>query len=156
MAQDRKTDKASTLRGAAWPRCGASAAVFRGEEVLLIERGKGALEGYWSLPGGHIEAGETARAAAVREVREETGVEAELLGLVDLHEVILRDAAGVLAAHYLIAVFWGRWLGGEPVAGGDAAAARFVSLGDAEAYRLTDRAMDFIGRAARLRSERSG
>ena len=59
-----------------WPRCAASAAVLRGREVLLVERAKGALAGYWSLPGGHIEPGETARSAALREVREETGVEA--------------------------------------------------------------------------------
>src|SRR5215470_13732542 len=62
----------------AWPRCGASAAVFRGEAVLLIVRAKGALKGLWSLPGGHIEPGETARAAALREVREETAVEADI------------------------------------------------------------------------------
>jgi 8-oxo-dGTP diphosphatase len=154
MSRDGNTDNASAPREA-WPRCGASAAIFRGEQVLLIERGKGALKGFWSLPGGHIEAGEPARAAAVREVHEETGIEAELEGLVDLHEVILRKDDGALGAHYLIAVFWGQWLAGEPAAGGDAAAARFVAVEDVEAYRLTDRAIDFIRRAARLRSGRS-
>ena len=75
-----------------WPRSGVSAIVFRAREVLLVERGSGALKGRWSLPGGHIEAGERARAAALREVREETGVAAEIAGLVDVHEVILRTA----------------------------------------------------------------
>jgi 8-oxo-dGTP diphosphatase len=139
-----------------WPRCGASAAIFRGEEVLLIERGKGALKGLWSLPGGHIEPGETARAAAVREVREETGVEAELAGLVDIHEVILHAPGGILRAHYLIAVFCGRWRGGEPVAGSDAAAARFLPAGEIEVpgrLPLTDGAAALIHRArARLQS----
>ncbi len=130
-----------------WPSCGASAAVFRDGHVLLIERGKGALKGRWSLPGGHIEPGERARAAALREVREEAGVDAELCGLVDLHEVLLVSSDKAIHAHYLIAVFFGRWLSGEPVAGSDASAARFVSIADIEAYPLTDGAASLIRRA---------
>ena len=42
-------------RAPEWPRCAASAAIFRGSMVLLVQRGKGALKGLWSLPGGHIE-----------------------------------------------------------------------------------------------------
>jgi ADP-ribose pyrophosphatase YjhB (NUDIX family) len=133
---------------AGWPRCAASAAIFRDGEVLLIERGKGALKGLWSLPGGHIEPGETAYSAALRELREETGVEAEIAGLLDLHEVILRRPDGGLVAHYVIAVHFGRWRSGEPVAGGDAAGARFVALGDVDRYPLTDGAAALIGRAS--------
>jgi 8-oxo-dGTP diphosphatase len=124
-----------------------SAIVFRERAVLLVERASGALAGRWSPPGGHIEAGERARDAAVREVREETGVDAAIGGLVDLHEVILRDGEGQLAAHYLLAVFWGRWLAGEPTAGSDAAAARFVALDGLGAYPLTDGAENLIRRA---------
>lgn len=127
-----------------WPRCAASAAIFRADTVLLIERGAGALKGRWSLPGGHIEAGEMARDAATREVCEETGVEADIEGLVDLHEVILRRGDDSLLAHYLIAVHWGRWRAGEPRAGGDAAAARFVPIVDLGAYPLTDGAARLI------------
>jgi ADP-ribose pyrophosphatase YjhB (NUDIX family) len=130
-----------------WPRCGASAAIFREDAVLLIERAKGALKGRWSLPGGHIEPGETARAAAVREVHEETGVEADMVGLVDIHDVILRGADGVLVAHYLITVFCGRWRAGEPAASSDASAARFVRIGDIESFPLTDGAAQLIRRA---------
>jgi 8-oxo-dGTP diphosphatase len=118
--------------------------------VLLVQRGKGVLRGLWSLPGGHIEPGETARAAAVREVREEASVEAELVGLVDVHDVIHHGADGALVAHYLIAVFCGRWLAGEPRPGGDEIAARFVPLSDIEdtaRYRLTDGAAALIRRA---------
>jgi 8-oxo-dGTP diphosphatase len=134
-------------RNGDWPRCGASAAVFRGEAVLLIVRAKGALKGLWSLPGGHIEPGETARAAAQREVLEETGVEADIDALVDVHDVILRSAEGALSAHYLIAVFCGRWRRGEPNAGSDAFLARFVPLGDVEGLELTDGAAPLIRRA---------
>lgn len=132
---------------ALWPRCGASAAVFRGSEVLLVERGKGALQGLWSLPGGHIEPGEAARAAALREVREETGVTAEIEGLLDIHEVMRRDGAGGLTAHYLLVVFFGSWVGGEPAAGSDAAVARFVPVAALGDIPLTEGAASFIHRA---------
>jgi 8-oxo-dGTP diphosphatase len=138
----------------AWPRCGASAAVFRSQEVLLVQRGQGALAGLWSLPGGHIEPGERAREAALREVREETGVAAELVGLIDLHEVLLH-AGGTLAAHYLIAVFCGRWSAGQPRAGGDAAAARFVPVTELASYPLTDGAAALIARGQALLIEQS-
>jgi 8-oxo-dGTP diphosphatase len=140
-------DSQPARRSSNWPRCGASAAIFRDGAVLLIERAKGALKGRWSLPGGHIEPGETARDAAVREVAEETGVEAAIHGLVDIHDVILRGADGGLLAHYLITVFCGRWRAGEPAAGSDATAARFVRIGDIEDYPLTEGAALLIRRA---------
>src|SRR5690606_36061371 len=101
-----------------WPRAAASAAIFRAGEVLLVERRKGGpLQGLWSLPGGCIEPGESMQAATLREVREETGVTADLAGFLDVHEVIRHSPAGEVAFHYLIVVFHGRWLAGEPLAG---------------------------------------
>ena len=87
-----------------WPRAAASAAIFRGNTVLIAERGHGPRKGVWSLPGGKIEAGETAAAAAVREIQEETGLTVELAGLLDVHDIIIKDQAGALTAHYLLAV----------------------------------------------------
>lgn len=134
-----------------WPRLGASAAVFRDGKVLLGERGKGALAGYWSLPGGHVEPGEPARDAAAREVLEETGIAARILGLVDLHDAIRRDpASGEVSWHYAIAVHYGVWLSGEPTPASDCRAARFVSIDDLASVRLTDGAEALIRRAARL------
>jgi 8-oxo-dGTP diphosphatase len=90
----------------------------------------------------------------VREVLEETGVEADIQGLVDVHDVILRGDNEVLRAHYLITVFYGRWRAGEPSAGSDASAARFVRIGDIEDYPLTDGAAPLIRRAwARLETQ---
>ena len=83
-------DSQAVRRAPDWPRCGASAAIFREGAVLLIERAKGALKGRWSLPGGHIEPGETARRRPCARCCEETGVEADIHGLVDVHDVILR------------------------------------------------------------------
>lgn len=133
-----------------WPRAAASAAILRGPDVLLVERGKGPRRGIWSLPGGHIEPGETAMAAALRELGEETGVAADLAGLLDVHDVIMRQPNGELAAHYVLSVYWGRWSAGEPRAGGDSADARFVPLTEIGRYALTHGAADLIRRAARL------
>ena len=134
-----------------WPRGAASAAIFRGSEVLLIERGKaGPLRGLWSFPGGRIEPGEPARDAALREVREETGTVAELTGVLDVRDVFRRDPAGGLVDQFLLAVFYGRWVLGEPVAGDDALTARFVPLHALHELRMTDGAADLVDRAAAL------
>jgi 8-oxo-dGTP diphosphatase len=136
-----------------WPRGAASAAIFRGREVLLIQRGKsGPLHGFWSLPGGRIEAGEPARTAALREVIEETGIVAELAGLLDIHDVF-RHEAGQLVSHYILAVFYGRWISGEPAASDDAMAARFFPIDAIDGLQMTDFAAGFIHRAWALLQE---
>lgn len=97
---------------------------LRGDEVLLIRRGRPPRIGEWSLPGGRIEPGETVRTAALRELREETGVEAELVGLIDVVDGLFPEAG----RHYVLIDFAARWRSGEPVAGDDAAAAAFKPL----------------------------
>jgi ADP-ribose pyrophosphatase YjhB (NUDIX family) len=140
----------------AWPRPAASLAVFRGGSLLLVARGKGPFAGLWSLPGGHIEPGERAAAAALRETMEETGVAADAATLVDVHEVLLRDGADLLA-HFVIVVFCAHWREGEPRAQGDAASARFVPLGELVRYPLTEGLAPLIVRArAVLRRQRAG
>ncbi len=135
-----------------WPKAAASAIVFRDETVLIVERGKPPVRGVWSLPGGHIEPGETAKDAAVREVLEETGVTCEILGLADVHDVIFRDGVGALRLHYVLAVYHARWIAGEPVAASDTRDARFVALDDLRNFRLTDGAERIIRAADQRRS----
>lgn len=97
---------------------------LRGEEVLLIRRGRPPKQGEWSLPGGRIEPGERALDAALRELREETGVEAEITGLIDVVDGLFPEAG----RHYVLIDYAARWLAGEPAAGDDALEARFVPL----------------------------
>ena len=96
---------------------------IRGEEVLLIRRGKPPRLGEWSLPGGRIEPGERAVDAALRELREETGVEADIVGLVDVVDGLFPEAG----MHYVLIDYVAIWRSGEPVAGDDAMEARFCS-----------------------------
>ena len=127
-----------------WPKAAASAAIFRDDGKLLIGlRGKDPRRLVWSLPGGHIEPGETAGNAALREVHEETGITAELLGLVDINDVIMRRKDGSLRAHYLLTIFYGHWLRGEPVAADDCVEARFVDLDEINGLNTTDKLMHF-------------
>lgn len=144
------TNAPTSLEKSHWPRVAASVAVIRDGSVLLVERGKGPRRGVWSLPGGHIEPGETARAAAARELDEETGIKAEIIGLIDVHDVILKKDDGEIAAHYLLTVFYGRWSAGEPVAASDVAAARFVPFAEVSGLTLTPGATSFIDRARAL------
>lgn len=107
---------------------------LRGAEVLLIKRGQPPRLNQWSLPGGRLEWGETLEVAALRELKEETGVDAELLGLIDVVDgVFPARPGGEITRHYVMIDYAARWTGGEPVAGDDAADARFVSLDEAMA-----------------------
>ena len=107
---------------------------LRGDQVLLIKRGTPPRLGQWSLPGGRLEYGETTRVAALRELTEETGVQADLLGLVDVVDGLFTSRqTGETTRHYVMIDYAARWISGEPVAGDDAAEARFVSLEEAQA-----------------------
>jgi 8-oxo-dGTP diphosphatase len=90
-----------------------------GPEVLLIRRGKPPRLGEWSLPGGHIEWGERAADAALRELGEETAVEADILGLLDVVDGLFG------ARHYVLVDYAVRWTTGDPRAGDDATEAAF-------------------------------
>jgi 8-oxo-dGTP diphosphatase len=98
---------------------------LRGDEVLLIRRGKPPRLGEWSLPGGRVEWGERAAEAALRELAEETGVTGEILGLLDVIDGLFPGPGGELERHYVLIDYAVRWVSGDPVAGDDAAEAQF-------------------------------
>ncbi len=99
---------------------------LRDNEILLIRRGKAPRLGEWSIPGGRIEWGETCEQAALRELREETGVEAELMGLLDVVDGFFELEGGAASASHAVLIdYAARWRYGEARAGDDAAEARF-------------------------------
>ena len=96
------------------PVVGVGVVVWKGARLLLIRRGKSPMRGRWSLPGGRQELGETVRETAVREVREETGVEIRLGALIDVVDTIRRDESGAVDLQYTLVDFDADWIAGEP------------------------------------------
>ncbi|MFO7592728.1 MAG: NUDIX hydrolase [Pseudomonadota bacterium] len=109
-----------------WPQVGVGVIVLHQDRVLLVQRGRQPGQGQWAIPGGKVCAGESLHAAAEREVLEETGICIEVHELAWHFEYIEHDESGALQYHYVVLDFFGRYLGGEAVAGDDAAAVEWV------------------------------
>ncbi len=101
------------------PAPAASAILLNQGKVLLVKRRYEPYQGYWSLPGGHVEHGESSLEAAIRELLEETGVQPDIQGVAGIAELI------GTSNHYIIIVYWG-FARGEPRASDDAEDARWV------------------------------
>jgi len=108
------------------PILAASLAVFRDGKVLIASRTAPPAQALFSLPGGVVEIGETLQEAALREVMEEVGVAAEIVGFVDHAEVIQRDSDGRIKRHFVITCFAGRWISGEGHTSAEAGAVLWV------------------------------
>ena len=123
--------------------------VLRGDDVLLIRRGKPPREGEWSLPGGRIEWGERVEDAALRELKEETNCEARIIALVDVVNAIMtRSVAGAPPwGHYVLIDYVARWTSGEPTPGDDAREARFFSPQEIPALNLWGETLRIMERA---------
>ncbi len=137
------------------PFLAASVAVFRDGRVLLAERTSPPAALRFSLPGGLVETGETLHEAALRELREETGVEAEIVGFNDHVEVIEHDADDRVAAHFVVASFVARWVAGEGAVGPEARRILWVDPARIGHIEVTPHLAPLLLRAAGiLRDER--
>jgi ADP-ribose pyrophosphatase YjhB (NUDIX family) len=122
------------------PVLGVGAVVLDGDRVLLVKRANPPLQGEWSLPGGVLELGETLAEACAREVLEETGLEVEVAGLVELLDRIVYENTGYENAgpvndggakvryHYVLADYYCRVKSGTLRAASDAESAQWVSF----------------------------
>lgn len=118
---------------------------WRGDEVLLIRRGRPPRQGQWSIPGGKMDRFESIVHTALRELREETGIEAELGALIEVYEIIEpQSQAYPDGFHYVLIDYLARWVAGEPVAGDDADHACFMPFGDALAAVIEDDLRDVL------------
>lgn len=115
---------------AAHPRVAVIAVTIRGDEVLLVQRRNEPQKDTWGFPGGSVELGESLTDAALRELREETGVEAEIIGPADIVELRETDPSGRFH-HFILIAMACRYLSGEPVPGDDARACRWCKLPEA-------------------------
>lgn len=120
----------------AHPLVGIGAVVIKDDQVLLIKRGKPPKAGQWSLPGGAQELGERVFEGARREVKEETGIDVDVIGLIDVVDSITRTDQGDIEYHYTLVDVLCRWTGGTPKASADAADAAWHPLSGLDALGL--------------------
>jgi 8-oxo-dGTP diphosphatase len=129
------------------PFLGVGALIFEDEKILLVERGKEPLKGYWSLPGGIVETGEKLEEAIRREVEEETGLDVEPYAMFEIFERIMPDPEGRPEYHYVLIDYLCRRLSGEPAAATDVSRVEWVEERNLGRYRLTEGTLGVIERA---------
>jgi ADP-ribose pyrophosphatase YjhB (NUDIX family) len=132
------------------PLLAASVAVIREGHILLALRARPPAEGLFSLPGGLVEPGETLEEAALRELNEEAGVAASIIGFNDHVEVIERDNDDRVSRHFVIASFVARWLSGEGRPSAEARQVIWVRPEAIEGLRTTTGLARIAARAFRV------
>ena len=138
------------------PVCGVGVVCLKDDQVLLVKRAKPPITWQWSIPGGGQELGETTRDAALRELKEETGVDAELIGLIDVIDTVREDGEGRIQFHYTLVDFAAIWTSGEPLADDDVSDAQWVRLSDLEDKGLWSETIRVIREAVMMRDGRRG
>jgi ADP-ribose pyrophosphatase YjhB (NUDIX family) len=100
-----------------------SAIVASARDVLLVKRGKVPYKGHWCLPTGFAETGESVEDAALRELKEETGLQGKIIRLVDVD-----SAENYYYGDLIFTTFEVKSDESVPSPGGDTVAARYFSL----------------------------
>jgi ADP-ribose pyrophosphatase YjhB (NUDIX family) len=136
------------------PVLGVGALIIDRNRILLVERGREPLKGYWSLPGGVLETGETLEQGIRREVLEETGLVVEPLEVVEIFERIMRDGDGRPEYHYVLIDYLCRSAGGSLAAADDVSRAEWVGKRSVSGYHLTEGTLAVIEKAFGLASRR--
>jgi 8-oxo-dGTP diphosphatase len=124
---------AQVLRRFRNPVLGVDGIVVEDDTILLVRRGQEPFQGCWALPGGFVEYGEEVEKTVVRELREETGLSAEVKRLVGVYSAPGRDPRGQVVTM----VFELQRTGGKLASGDDAA-----EVGHFPLDRLPDLAFD--------------
>lgn len=136
------------------PMVGVGGVLIEDGQALLIRRGSEPLRGEWSIPGGTLELGETLEEGVARELLEETGLEVQVLELIEVFDrIYLEDAASIGVEkkkprfHYVIVDYLCERIGGTAVAGSDVTDAAFAREEELGNYHLTETAMRILGKA---------
>ena len=129
------------------PQLAVSAAIFRDGKILLVRRARSPAKGFYSLPGGRVEFGETLHAALHREIDEETALRIEIVGLAGWREVVPGTTGG---GHYLIMSFAARWTSGEVVLNDELDDFRWLKAGAFGDLKLTGGLEEVIQQASGL------
>ncbi|MBL8178681.1 MAG: NUDIX hydrolase [Bryobacterales bacterium] len=126
---------------------GIGALIFKGKRILLAQRGKQPLLGWWSLPGGVLETGESLVDGIRREVREETGLDVKPVEIATVFERIIPDAEGRVEYHYVLIDYICRVTGGTAAPATDVMALAWVTEEQLDGYQLTEGTLPVIRQA---------
>lgn len=130
---------ADDRRFPARPVVGVGALIIDGNRILLVERGREPLKGYWSLPGGAVETGELLKDALRREVREETGLEVEVVHLIEIFERIMPGESGRTEYHYILMDYICHPTGGVLAAADDASRVEWFTEDEVSAGKMGEK-----------------
>ena len=129
------------------PILGVGALIFQQGAILLVERGREPLKGWWSIPGGVVELGDKLDDAIRRAVLEETGLTVEPERVFEIFERIMRDDTGRPEYHYVLIDYVCRISGGRLAPGDDVSDTRWVTQQGLDQYHLTEGTFEVIERA---------
>jgi 8-oxo-dGTP diphosphatase len=143
------------------PVVGVGGVVIENGRALLIKRGSEPLLGEWSIPGGTLELGESLQQGVARELLEETGLEVQVLDMIEAFDRIFLDPAAANAEnrtrpkyHYVIVDYLCERLAGEAQAGSDVTDIAYAAEGELEKFHLPTTATRVLHRAFAMDRER--
>lgn len=128
------------------PRLAVSAGIFRDGKILLVRRAREPARGVYTFPGGRVEFGESLTEALTREIREETGLVIEIVGLAGYREALPPRTGG--HGHFVVLPFAARWVANEVSLNDELDDARWLSPGTAVDGLRTTQGLDETIRAA--------
>ena len=127
------------------PLVGVGILIRRGDRYLLIKRTADPDAGLWSIPGGLVEVGERAADAAVREAREETGLDVEVVDILGVVDKIVQEGDRV-KFHFVIVDYLAEPRGGALQVSSDALEAVWVKADEFPLYELSPTLIELLRR----------
>ena len=128
-----------------FPQVGVGVVIInKSDEILLVKRGNHPNKGKWTIPGGHLEPGETIISAAKREIYEETGLKINNPVLIDAVDLIQKKENGELLKHYILIDYAVREFKGIEIAGSDATEIKWVDKSQIKNYVEWDKTVKII------------
>jgi len=128
------------------PLVGVGVLIREGDRYLMVKRGAEPDAGLWSIPGGLVEVGERIADAAVREAKEETGLDVDIVDVLGVVDKIVRDEARRVKYHFVIIDYLAEPRDGSMRAASDALEARWAKAEELPGYELPPTLVELLKR----------